>query len=110
VQCCAVLPARALVATGGRCGVVRAYARKLKSWRGWECAATLVGHSGWVRAVEFTSDGQFLVSASGDWTIRVWDIADLSKTSCMVKLEGHQGWVQAINCLPPLSTGALKCV
>ena len=35
---------------------------------------TLQGHEGWVSDIEFTSDGQRLVSASADQTVRLWDV------------------------------------
>lgn len=51
----------------------------------------LRGHRGEVYAVDFSSDGNTLLSASGDRTVRVWDVACLSeddsdaiKRSCRV--------------------------
>jgi WD40 repeat protein/serine/threonine protein kinase len=50
--------------------------------RVWEVAggallARLEGHRTWVSALVFRPDGQSLISASGDQTIRLWDLAGL---------------------------------
>ena len=36
---------------------------------------TLQGHSGWVTAVAFSSDGQRLASGSWDHSVKIWDVA-----------------------------------
>jgi WD40 repeat protein len=38
------------------------------------CRHTLQGHQSWVTAVAFAPDGSLLASASGDDTIRFWDV------------------------------------
>jgi WD40 repeat protein len=35
---------------------------------------TLIGHGGWVQAVALTPDGQWVVSASDDGSLKVWDL------------------------------------
>lgn len=34
---------------------------------------TLRGHDRWVSAVAFTPDGKFIISGSGDDTLKIWD-------------------------------------
>jgi WD40 repeat protein len=58
---------------------------------------TLEGHMGWVTSVAVTPDGQRVVSASHDRTLRVWD---LETGHQLRKLEGHAGWVHAVAVTP----------
>src|SRR5262249_15199220 len=54
---------------------------------------TLEGHAGKVRDVAVTADGRFVVSASDDTTLKVWDIA----TGKPVRtLKGHAGMVLGV--------------
>ena len=49
---------------------------------------TLTGHSAWVCCVDFSNDGERIVSASSDQTIKIWD----SETGAeRLTLRGHQG-------------------
>lgn len=48
---------------------------------------SLIGHDNWVRGVVFHPGGKFLVSASDDKTLRVWD---LKNKRCMKTLEAHK--------------------
>jgi hypothetical protein len=45
-----------------------------------------MGHTGFVYSVAFSSDGHFLASASGDRTVRVWEVAS---AECVAILAGH---------------------
>ena len=53
----------------------------------------LKGHSGSVEAVALTADGSRVVSASGDWTLRVWD---LEAGQVLRILEGSTAHFQSI--------------
>ncbi|KAK9704876.1 hypothetical protein RND81_07G017100 [Saponaria officinalis] len=59
----------------------------------YRCSTTLKGHSGAVLAVEFSPDGRQLASASGDTTVRLWD---LNTQSPWHTCEGHKNWVLSI--------------
>ncbi|WP_437283624.1 TIR domain-containing protein [Sorangium sp. So ce375] len=53
---------------------------------------TLSGHSNWVYACTISPDGQRVVSASGDKTLKVWDLATGQLLST---LEGHPEQINA---------------
>jgi WD40 repeat protein len=50
----------------------------------------LKGHTGFVYSAVFSTDGKKVVTASFDWTARVWDAATGEK---LLILEGHTGGV-----------------
>ena len=52
------------------------------------------GHTDYVWSVAYSPDGQFIVSGSGDCTIRIWD----AKTGAPVgkPLKGHIGYVWSV--------------
>lgn len=50
------------------------------------CLFTLHGHDNWVRGVIFHPGGKYLVSASDDKTLRVWDISNKRNTK---SIEAH---------------------
>ena len=60
----------------------------------WDCADrlfrfTFVGHLGWVRTVEFhpnPSEYPWILSASDDQTLRIWDY---HRQACLAMLVGH---------------------
>lgn len=51
------------------------------------CLILLTGHDNWVRGVAFHPGGKFLVSASDDKTLRIWD---LRNKRCMKHLDAHK--------------------
>jgi hypothetical protein len=52
----------------------------------------LLGHSGWVNSVNFSRDGQKIVSASSDESVRVWSAVT---GECEQTLAGHSHWVNS---------------
>jgi WD40 repeat protein len=52
-----------------------------------------MGHTGWVRSVAFSPDGQLLASASDDETVRLWDPATGQHERT---LTGHVGPVRSV--------------
>jgi platelet-activating factor acetylhydrolase IB subunit alpha len=51
------------------------------------------GHDSWIRALVFHPNGKFLLSASDDKTIRVWD---LSNGRCVKTVEAHGHFVTTL--------------
>ena len=69
---------------------------------------TLVGHSDWVQAIAFSSDGKQIASGSDDKTIKLWDVAESLKVSKFLgnTLGSHltfRAWRQEIEVLWPVS-------
>ncbi|MEE6162574.1 hypothetical protein U9R62_14785 [Cylindrospermopsis raciborskii DSH] len=58
---------------------------------------TLTGHQSWVNSVTISPDGKTLVSASGDKTIKIWDMATGREKHT---LTGHQSWVNSVTISP----------
>jgi ribosome assembly protein 4 len=57
------------------------------------CTSTLTGHGEAVLNCSFSPDGRSLASASGDTTVRIWN---LSTETPRHTLKGHTNWVQHV--------------
>ena len=55
-----------------------------------DCQAELKGHSNQVNSAVFSPDGRHIVSASWDYTARIWNTAT---GDCQAKLKGHSNVV-----------------
>jgi WD40 repeat protein len=80
----------ARIAVGDATGAVRV-------WRGaagasWRLEVTLTGHTGGIRAVQFSPDGALLGSASSDGTAALWDLT----AGRVLRSLGHQGPVRSV--------------
>lgn len=76
-----------LLATGSNDNLI-----KLWNLDTYECVNTLVGHSGWVWAIQL--DNVKLVSASADKTLKIWQ---LNTGRCIRTLQGHRDQVTCLN-------------
>ena len=64
----------------------------------------LEGHESWINNLAFSTDNQYLATASSDNTIKLWQLSDgtLSKT-----LKGHTDWVWDVSFYPNSDTKIL---
>ncbi|MHC4558889.1 MAG: protein kinase domain-containing protein [Planctomycetota bacterium] len=60
----------------------------------WKQEPPLTGHGDWVTSLTFASNGERLISSSGDNTIRVWDMNSRATTRV---LKGHQSEVFTVS-------------
>lgn len=81
------------MATGSRDKTI-----KLCDSRG-TCLKTLTGHDNWVRAIVFHPGGKYLLSVSGDKTLRCWDLSQGGK--CVRTLtDAHEGFISCMRWAP----------
>ena len=52
----------------------------------------LIGHSEWVNSTAFSPDGIHIVSASDDYTARIWNTVT---GECEVELQGHSDYLNS---------------
>jgi ribosome assembly protein 4 len=57
------------------------------------CTSTIAGHAEAVLTVQFSPDGRYLASGSGDTTVRFWDISTETPHHCC---RGHSHWVLCV--------------
>eukprot|EP00775_Hariotina_reticulata_P006560 gene6560-6788_t len=61
------------------------------------CTSSMPGHSEAVLAVQFSPNGRYLASGSGDTTLRFWDLnTQLPQYEC----KGHRNWVLCVSWSP----------
>jgi WD40 repeat protein len=58
---------------------------------------TLAGHAGRVRGLAFSPDGAWLLSASQDRTVRLWDVVEGKRNTVLGR---HDAWVGAVAVAP----------
>ena len=64
------------------------------------------GHTGWICKLTFSTDGLWLYSASGDQTIRIWDVR---QRRCLAILRGSSHEVYGLALSPDGTTLASAC-
>nr|CAH7715640.1 unnamed protein product [Callosobruchus chinensis] len=65
----------------------------IKLWdfqQSYECVRTMLGHDHNVSSVAFMPAGDFVVSASRDKTVKMWEVAT---GYCVKTFVGHRDWV-----------------
>jgi WD40 repeat protein len=85
------------LASGDNAGIVQLW--KLGGWRGARAGQTFTGHRGNISCVVFSSDNQYLASASLDQNVRIWDVSGNNKHA-LASLKGIKGTVKQMLFLP----------
>ncbi|OQV16433.1 Notchless protein-like protein 1 [Hypsibius exemplaris] len=57
------------------------------------CSSTIEGHAEAVISTQFSPDGRYLASGSGDTTVRFWDV---NTETPQFQCKGHKNWILAI--------------
>ncbi|SPE51249.1 putative Mitogen-activated protein kinase kinase [Verrucomicrobia bacterium] len=69
----------------------------LLTYHSWMVPAVILNHSNWVYSAEFSRDGKRIVTASYDFTARVWDAqTGLALTGPL----NHEGWLESAEFSP----------
>ena len=58
------------------------------------CLLTLAGHDNWLRGLAWHPGGRYLLSASDDKTLRVWDVA---RRRCLKRLDAHAHFATSVD-------------
>jgi platelet-activating factor acetylhydrolase IB subunit alpha len=58
------------------------------------CVCIQIGHDNWVRGLVYHPGGKYLLSASDDKTVRVWDVANKRTYKT---LDAHQHFVTSLD-------------
>ena len=93
-QACAGMDVRSLAFSPGGATLVCGTGRgEIAFWdlAGGKALGSLVGHASSVNSLSLNPRGNFLVSASSDATVRLWEIA--SHSTQPIVLPGHSSWV-----------------
>ena len=63
----------------------------------WHCTQTIDAHDSWIRSIAINRQGTYIISGSGDRSIKLWHLhnGQLHQT-----LQGHNGWVRALAISP----------
>jgi len=65
----------------------------------------LRGHDDNIRALAFSSDGNWLATGSDDYTARLWNLHAANPASDSVVLPGHDGIINSVTFSPNRSAG-----
>jgi len=57
----------------------------------------LRGHDKWIWSLAFSPDGTLLASASGNTTVKIWDVSDVKKAKFLRDLIGHNDQILSIS-------------